>query len=154
MKLPYFVAGAVAALLLVPAPLALAQSAPQSNTAASPPRAVITSRVEQRIKRLRELLKITPSEELQWTAVAQAMREDAETVGALIRKRRENAAKMNAVEDLRTYEAIAEAHAKGVARLASAFEALYTVMPLAQQKNADEVFRQAMHRRAARHRAK
>ncbi len=148
MKIPSFAVGISAALLLAVPSVALAQSAPPSTPA--PARAAIANRVEQRIKSLHAQLMITSSEAPQWAAVAQAMRDDAETVGALIRQRREKAETMNAVDDLRAYQAIAEAHAAGVANLVSAFEALYAVMPPRQQKNADEVFAKAMHRRAAK----
>lgn len=153
MRIASFVAGTFAALLLVAPLVTLAQGTPGPSTPA-PPKAAVASHIEQRIKSLHDRLKITAAEEPQWAAVAQAMRDAAETVGKLVHERREKAGAMNAVEDLRSYQAIAEAHATGVAKLVSAFEELYAVMPPDQQKNADAVFAESMHRPAARKKAK
>jgi protein CpxP len=153
MRIASFVTGAFAALLLV-APLAsFAEGAPAPGTSPAA-KTAFAGRVEQRIKSLHDQLKITAAEAPQWDAVAQAMRDSAQAVGELVRERREKAATMNAVDDLRSYQAIAEAHAAGVAKLASAFEKLYAVMPPEQQKIADAVFARSMHRPAARKKAK
>lgn len=153
MNARLFVSGVVAALLLVVPTIALPQGTTQSKTAA-PSKQTFANRVEQRIKRLHEELKITAGEQPQWDAVAQAMREDAEKVGALIRERREKAATMNAVDDMRTYQAIAEAHAVALAKITSAFEALYEVMSPEQRKVADKLFARSMHRRPTRKKPK
>lgn len=147
MRIAPFLAGTFAAVLLVASSIVLAQGTAGQSTPA-PAKAAAGSRVEQRIKSLHDQLKITADEESQWAAVADAMRDDAQTVGALIHERRQKAATMTAVDDLRAYQAIAEAHATGVAKLVSAFEALYAVMPPEQQKNADAVFSKSMHRPA------
>ena len=47
---------------------------------------------------------------------------------------------MTAIDDLQSYEAIVDAHAQGIKKLAIAFKPLYASMPEAQQKNADLVF--------------
>ena len=52
---------------------------------------------------------------------------------------------MNAVDDLHSYEAIADAHAAGVKKLMTAFETLYASLSDAQKKNADAVFRHRPH---------
>lgn len=144
MKILSLLAGACAALLVAVPAATLAQ------TAAAPARPAAGPRVEQRIQSLHDRLKITAAETPQWNAVADAMRDNARTVGALILERREKAATMSAVQDLRSYEAIAQAHAEGVAKLADAFQTLYDVMTPAQRKNADAIFAQAAERRAAR----
>ena len=149
MKIASLVSSTLTAALLVASTLALAQGTP--GPGASPQaKAPAGTRVEQRIKTLHDQLKITAAEEPQWSAVAQAMRDDAQEVGALIHERRQKAATMNAVDDLRAYQAITEAHARGVANLVVAFEALYAVMPPEQQKNADAVFAKSSHRPAVR----
>lgn len=51
--------------------------------------------------------------------------------------------KMTAVEDLRSFAAIAAAHAAGTKAFLPAFAALYQIMPAEQQVNADRVFREA-----------
>ena len=96
--------------------------------------------VEARIKSLHEQLKITKAEEPQWSAVAAAMRDGAKSVAALVAERAKKAKSMNAIENLRSYEAIAKAHLDGIRKLLPAFEALYAVMPEAQKKLADTVF--------------
>ncbi|MHB8743839.1 MAG: Spy/CpxP family protein refolding chaperone [Sulfuricaulis sp.] len=153
MRIASVVAGFFVVLLLAAPLVTLAQDTPGPNTSA-PPKAAVASHVEQHIKSLHDRLKITGAEEPQWTAVAQAMRDSAQTVGDLVHERREKAGAMNAVDDLRSYQAIAEAHAAGVAKLASAFTELYAVMPPDQQKNADAVFASSMHRHAMRKKAK
>jgi len=158
MKIPSFAAALVAAALLVAPALALAQGAPGPGTPTPPPgtpapppaRPAPAARLETQIKTLHDQLKITPAEEPQWSAVAQVMRDNAQAVGALIRDRVQKAASMTAVDDLKSYQAIAEAHAAGTAKLAAAFAALYAAMPPDQQKNADAVFAKAQHRPMAR----
>ena len=58
------------------------------------------------------------------------------------------------LRDLRSYQEITEAHAKGMAKLVTAFETLYDVMPPEQKKIADAVFAMAMHPHAAHPKAK
>jgi hypothetical protein len=48
---------------------------------------------------------------------------------------------MSAVDDLNTYEKFAQAHVDGLKNLISSFKTLYTAMPDAQKKNADQVFK-------------
>lgn len=139
MKATSFLATGLAALILGLPSVALPQ-APQSH-------------VERRIKTLHDQLKITEAEEPQWTALAQVMRDNAQAVGTLAAERRQKAQSMSAVDDLRAYQAIAEAHAAGIAKLVPAFQALYAVMPPDQQKNADAVFAKMKHRPAARKKA-
>jgi len=86
-------------------------------------------------------LHITAAQEPQWQAVADAMRDDAKTIGTLIRERAAKAKTMTAVDDLNSYAAIADAHAAGVKKLASVFETLYASLSDAQKKDADAVFR-------------
>ncbi len=136
---------AVAVLLVfhatatVAGPRQVAEAAPGTTTSA-PGRLSSGDYVEARIKALHDELKITPAEEPQWSAVAAAMRDNAKSTGALIAERAKKTKSMSAVENLRTYEAIAKAHLDGIEKLLPAFEALYAVMPEAQKKNADLVF--------------
>jgi periplasmic protein CpxP/Spy len=151
MKIASFVAGTLAALVLFAPPAAPAETAPGAS---APVKAAVSKRIELRIKKLHDELKITVDEDPQWAAVADAIRDDARTVGLLIHERRAKAATMNAVEDLRSYQEITEAHAKGMAKLVTAFEALYDVMPPEQKKIADAVFAKAMHTHPAHAKAK
>jgi Spy/CpxP family protein refolding chaperone len=99
------------------------------------------SPIETHIKSLHSALRITAAQEQQWQAVADAMRDSAKNVGALIRDRAANLKTMTAIDDLHSYEAIADAHAAGVKALIPSFEVLYATMSDAQKKNADAVFR-------------
>ncbi len=69
------------------------------------------------------------------------MRDNAKTMEALTKARTENAKAMTAIEDLKSYGAIAEAHADGIRKFTPVFEALYNSMSDEQKKNADTVFR-------------
>jgi protein CpxP len=128
---------------------AVAQTTDQS---ASPPAANATrsemaksdakrdSAVEQHIKELRTELKITPAEESQWQQVADTMRANARELDRAIDKRDASIASATAIDNLNSYSEIAQVHANGVKKLASAFSGLYSVMSDAQKKEADVVF--------------
>jgi len=96
--------------------------------------------VENRIKTLHSKLKITPDQETAWNDVAQAMRDNEANVSQLIQERHQNAKNMTAVDDLASYQKIAQAHADGMTKMISAFQSLYDNMSDEQKKNADEVF--------------
>jgi hypothetical protein len=155
---------AVAALLSVPAG-ALAQSpqspAPQRATpppaaAASPmaghpmPGKTAQERVERRIEELHAQLHITPAEEAQWNAFAQVMRENARDMDEAFMQRAQQFATMNAVQNMQSYERIAEDHAQRIQKLVPAFQALYDAMPDQQKQLTDRVFRANAQRRAQR----
>lgn len=101
--------------------------------------------VEKHIKDLHATLKITPAEETQWGAVAATMRDNARDIDQAIDKRAANRTNATAVDDLNAYAEIAQAHANGVQKLASAFSALYSVMSDDQKKEANEVFSHRGH---------
>jgi hypothetical protein len=123
-------------------------AAPQSPAAAA---ATQTSgeTVEQRIASLHASLKITGDEEPKWTAVAQAMRENAANMEKNVADTRTTPPQnMTALDDLKMYQKFAQAHVDGLKNLISAFGSLYSVMPDGQKKIADEVF-QTSGRQAA-----
>ena len=82
-------------------------------------------RTEARIKDLHARLKITPAQEDLWNKVTQVMRDDAKTMDALNQARFEKAKTMTAVEDLKSYSEVAQAHADGLKNFIPVFEALY-----------------------------
>jgi periplasmic protein CpxP/Spy len=151
--MPYLIpriGGASAATIILSAVLfnlpsaAMAQASPGAMPAA---KATSTKKstpantsVEARIKSLHDGLQITSAQEPQWQTVADVMRENAKTTGALIEERAANGKTMTAIDDLHSYEAITEAHVAGVKKLIPAVEALYSTMSDAQKKNADAVF--------------
>ncbi len=95
---------------------------------------------ESRVRHLHDQLKITPAQEAQWHGVAQVMLDNAKALNAAVRNRTAMTKGMTALDDLQSYEAIVDAHADGLKKLAVAFKPLYDAMPAAQQKNADAVF--------------
>ncbi len=101
--------------------------------------------VEKHIKDLHVRLKITPAEESQWNAVAETMRENAKELDRAIDKRDATVASATAIDNLNSYADIAQAHANGVRKLASAFSGLYSTMSDDQKKEADEVFSHRGH---------
>jgi periplasmic protein CpxP/Spy len=127
-----------------PAPSAAPAPAPEPSATPAKKRRTPTDRVELRIKQLHEELKITPEQEPQFDAVAQAMRDDAKAMEDAIAQRRE-AKSMTAVDDLKAYQAIADAHSQGLQKLIPAFSALYDTMSPEQKKNADAVFGHTRH---------
>jgi hypothetical protein len=111
---------------------ALAQTPDQSAAA--------QTAVTKHINALHMSLKITAAEEPQWTAVAATMRENASDLDGAIDKRAANAGSATAIDDLNSYADIAQAHANGIKKLATAFSTLYSAMPDDQKKLADQVF--------------
>lgn len=107
-------------------------------------------RVEQHITELHRQLHITAAEEPQWSAFAQVMRENAAHMEQAFQSRAQQGANMNALDDLRSYAAVAQAHAEDMQRLLPAFEALYGSLSPQQRKTADEVFRDFEQRRDRR----
>ncbi len=99
------------------------------------------ARVEMRINNLHAKLRITPQEEDQWAQVAGVMRDNAKTMDALNSERAANANTMTAVDDLKSYGEITDAHADEIKKFAAAFEPLYASMSDAQKADADEIFR-------------
>jgi hypothetical protein len=97
--------------------------------------------VEQRITNLHAELRITGAEEAAWNNVAQAMRENAAAMEKLVAAKTVQAPQnMTAIDDLKSYEKFAQAHADGLKNLISSFQTLYTAFPDDQKKNADTVF--------------
>ena len=101
--------------------------------------------VEKHIKELHATLKITAAEESEWNEVAATMRENAKDLDKAIDKRKANAASATAIDDLKAYAEIAQAHPTGVKKLASSFSGLYSKMTADQKKAADEAFSHRNH---------
>jgi len=94
--------------------------------------------VQQRITELHASLKITPAEETQWNGVAQAMHENAETMDKLVAINGTTPAQnLSALQELQTYQQLAQAHVDGLENLTAAFSTLYNVMSDGQKKVAD-----------------
>ena len=115
-----------------------AGAAGQAQTATRAP----THGVDGLIAHLHEEFMVTPAQEEQFQKLANVMREDADTMSALAKKRAESAKTNSAVDDLKTYAEIAEAHAEGTKRMIPVFQALYDSMSDAQKQAADIEFRE------------
>jgi hypothetical protein len=102
-------------------------------------------RVEVRIKNMHATLKITHEQEEQWGKVAHVMRENAKAMDTLTEARFKNVKTMNAIDDLKSYGEITDAHADGIKRFTPVFATLYTSMSDAQKNRADDLFRHGAH---------
>jgi protein CpxP len=105
-------------------------------------------RTEKRIKELHEKLRITANQEPLWGKVAQTMRDNGQTIRATMTDRSTRLKTMSAIDDLKSYQIVADAHSDGLKRLIPVFETLYASMTPDQQKHADHVFGE--HQRHAR----
>lgn len=122
-----------------------AQPAP-AKTVGTRARRSPVDRVEARITDLHAKLQITDAQKPQWDALVQVMRDNAKTMETLLKARAQKVSTASAVDDLNSYEALAEAHADGLKKFIPAFEALYASMSDEQKKNADAVFQAQQHR--------
>lgn len=160
-----FAAAAAIGSGLAWSPLALAQSS--TTQPATPPNASSSApmhepsvgaqqvkprgdaQVEARITQLHKELKITQDQESDWNALAQDMRDNAQQMSSLLQERAvaSKSKPMNAVDNLKSYEKITDAHAEGLKKITPDFEKLYNDMSPAQRKTADTVFNQRVNQR-------
>ena len=150
-----FASTAAAALLFLPV-TALAQSLPTPTAATpqvAPPPAVSSpiaghpvagknaeERVERRIAELRTQLRITPAEQQQWDQFAGVMRDNARDMDQIFIQRAQQLGSMTALQNMQSYEQLADAHAQHLQKLVAAFQSLYEAMPDQQKQLADQVF--------------
>ncbi len=157
----HFACAAILALLALPA-AALAQAAEPSAPTTPPASSPIVSqpisgksveeRVESHIKQLHAQLRITPAEQPQWDQFAQVMRDNARDMDQAIIQRAQQYPTMNAMQNMQSWQQIAEAHARQLQKLVPAFDNLYNAMPEEQKKLTDQVFRANAERHAAQSR--
>ncbi len=121
---------------------ALAQT--DTGSAAVDTQSSAAQRAEERagidalIDHLHDSLKITAEQEPLWHGVTEVMRENAETLSRLAQERAEHVQTATALDDLKSYAEISEAHAAGTERMIPVFQALYDSMS-PEQKNATDV---------------
>ena len=118
---------------------AVAEESKAMLLAQARPNAPVVPNVEANIATLRQRLQITPSQEAQFSAVANVMRENARAGASAPHQPPANA---TAVDDLRAEIQYDEIELAGLKRLLPALEALYSTLSPAQKKTADMVFRQ------------
>ena len=114
-------------------PAQQAMAAPADSSAMAP--------VEARIKTLHQQLHITEAQKPQWDALAQVMRTNAQAMVDLQKQRAVDSNSESAVEVIKSYEAVIDAHEDGMKKFVPPFEALYNSMSDAQKKTADSLFR-------------
>jgi periplasmic protein CpxP/Spy len=98
-------------------------------------------RVEERIAYLHSALKITADQEPQWKTFADTMRSNGQNMAELFKQRAESEGQRNALDDMKQYAQIAQAHADDMQKLVTAFEPLYNSFSPEQKKLADTTFR-------------
>jgi protein CpxP len=104
-------------------------------------KAPTADRVEARIANMHAKLKITQAQEDQWAKAAEVLRDNEKAIEPLIKARKENSKSMTAVDDLKSYGEITDAHAVGIKKFTPVFATLYDSMSDAQKKEADALFR-------------
>jgi hypothetical protein len=139
-------AGAAATLLgaiVLASPLFAAGEAqsPAQQAMAAPADASAMAPVETRIRDLHKQLHITEAQKPQWDALAQVMRTNAQAMVDLQKQRAVDSKSESAVEVIKSYEAVIDAHEDGMKKFVPPFEALYNSMSDAQKKTADSLFR-------------
>lgn len=136
------------ALVILASALAMSGAFAQTAAPASAPAAAAAPagkherNVEERIAYLHSQLKITPAQDTQWNTFADVMRSNAQTMGDLFKQRQEAGAQ-SALDDMKQYAAIAQAHADGMKKLVDAFGPLYDSLSPEQKKLADQTFHQS-----------
>ena len=126
---------------------AVAQAAAKTKAAPADP-------VEARIKTLHSNLHITAAQETVWNNFAQVMRENAKAMTDHRNEAAQNAQSRNAVDELKSYAAVIDAHADEIRKSIPPFQALYDSMSDAQKKTADTVFRSHISAAEQRHKHK
>jgi protein CpxP len=95
---------------------------------------------DERIKQIHEKLHITADQEAKFGKLADVMRANAKEMSEAVEKREMAEKTTSALDDLKAYQRIAQAHADGLKDLVPAFEGLYSSLSDSQKKEADELF--------------
>jgi protein CpxP len=130
----------------------LAQGAPQGAPKAGPPQRGAPQAqapaqqggnqpIERQITELRKRLNITPQQQPQFDAFAQAMRQNTQSMEAMMQE--QQTPNRSAVDDLKAAAKFAEAEADGLKRLLPPLQALYESLSDQQKKAADQVLASA-----------
>jgi len=122
-------AGSQIAAAETPAEILLAQGQPAPQP----------QNVEANISTLHQRLQITPAQEAQFNAVANAMRENARAEASVPQQPPAGA---TAVDDLRAYIRYREVELAGLKKMLPALEALYATLSPTQKRVADAAFRE------------
>jgi hypothetical protein len=119
----------------------LASAASSATMTSSAPEAPGPDAVEARIKELHRRLHITDAQKTQWDNLTSVMRDNAQAMLAIEKQRAADSSSMNAVDVVKSYESVIEAHEDGMKKFIPAFQALYDSMSDSQKQIADSMFR-------------
>ena len=97
--------------------------------------------VETHIRELHKKLQITEAQKTQWDALSRVMRDNAQIMVELEKRRAADAKSMTAVDVVKSYSEVIDAHEDGMKKFIPAFEDLYNSMSDSQKKIADALFR-------------
>jgi hypothetical protein len=89
---------------------------------------------------LHDKLEITADQEKAFGKLADVMRDNAKNMDEALAKREAAEKTASALDDLKAYQATAQAHADNVKELIPAFESLYAVLNDQQKHEADALF--------------
>jgi hypothetical protein len=128
----------------------LAEAALSPATTESAPETAKPSPVEARIKELHNRLHITAAQQTQWNNLVQVMRDNAKAMMDLQKERSQDVKSMTAVDAVKSYAAVIEAHEAGMGKFVPAFQALYESMSNTQKKVADSMFRKGVRTAGAK----
>jgi hypothetical protein len=131
----------LASPLLAASTETLAQASSQQAMAAAGSQPAEILAVEARIKDLHKKLHITDAQKPQWDALTSVMRNNAQVMVDLQKQRTSDAQTQSAVDVVKSYQSVIEAHEVGMQKFVPPFEALYNSMSDAQKKTADSLFR-------------
>jgi len=107
---------------------------PATNSYSTP------ERVEARIAELHTKLGIVAAQEGHWKNVTDTMRGNAQAMEEVSTAREKSLQTMTVMDDLRSYEVMANMHAEGLHKLVAAFSPLYDSMSVEQRAAADKEF--------------
>ena len=119
-----------------------------ASSSASEPAGIVA--VEARIRDLHKKLHITAAQKPQWDNLTQVMRDNARAMVDLQKQRAADANSMSAVDVVKSYAQVIDAHEDGMKKFIPPFEALYNSMSDAQKKSADSLFRSRERASAAK----
>lgn len=146
MAEPLLRTGRAAALLftgLLVLPVTAAPAAAQNPSAAPPSRQPGQppggSPIDVQIRQLHQLLRITPAQEPDFRAFAEAWRSRQETISALFQRRPPDV-NTNALESLRFSQRLAAANATTLQRMIGPFARLYASFSPTQRQTANRLF--------------
>jgi periplasmic protein CpxP/Spy len=124
----------------IPAHEMIASASAPAATTEPAPMGTKSTPVEARIKELHNKLHITAAQQTQWDSLVEVMRDNAKTMMDLQKERGQDAKSMSAVDAVKSYAAVIDAHQAGMTKFVPAFEALYHSMSDSQKKIADTMF--------------